>query len=241
MTIISAQDFFRAEDLPADAELPAEELQSAFWQLKRMQRESQQQQVFWKSVNESMSDAYAKLGAFQDELKASKQDLREANARLEEKVSERTAELTAQLERIQAQQETIRALFTPIIRVWERVLVLPIIGSLDRDRAAEITHNLLHAVVASRSAYAILDLTGVADVDAETADHLIRIHGSVRMLGAQCLLSGLSAGVARSFANLNADLHNVVSFGALHTALQHALLRMGELPSARPQKPSARG
>lgn len=240
MTIISAQDFFRSDELPTDAELPAEELRSAFWQLKRMQRESQQQQEFWKSVNDSMSDAYAKLGAFQEELKASKEDLREANARLEEKVNERTSELSAQLDRIRAQQETIRALFTPIIRVWERVLVLPIIGALDRDRAAEITHNLLHAVVESRSAFAILDLTGVEDVDVETADHLIRIHGSVRMLGAQCLLSGLSAGVARCFTNLGADLRNVVSFGALHTALQHALSRMGELPSARPEQPPAR-
>lgn len=230
MTIISAQDFFRAEELPDDAELPAAELRAAFWQLKRMQRESQQQQAFWKSVNESMSGAYEKLGAFQEELKTSREELRQANARLEEKVSERTAELRAQLDRIKAQQETIRALFTPIIRVWERVLVLPIIGALDRDRAAEITSNLLEAVVASRSAFVILDLTGVGEVEVETAEHLLRIHGAVRLLGARCLLSGLSASVARSFTNLGTDLRDLVSFGALHAALQHALLQMGELP-----------
>jgi anti-anti-sigma regulatory factor len=243
MTSITAQDFFGAEELPADGELSGAELRDAFWQLKKMQRESRQQQTFWKSVNDSMSDAYAKLGSFQEELKASRAELSEANARLEEKVGERTAALRAQLDQIKTQQETIRALVTPVIHVWERVLVLPIIGALDPGRAAEITEDLLRAVAESSSAFVVLDLTGVTTTDAETADHLLRISRAVRLLGARCLLSGLSGAVAKSFTTLDIDLGQLVSFGTLQAALHHALVQMGELPGAPPRasRPHARG
>ena len=90
MTSISAQDLFKLEELPSDAELSSAELRSAFWQLKKMQREFQQQQTFWRSVNDSMSDAYSKLAAFQEELRTSQEELREANSLLEEKVRQRT-------------------------------------------------------------------------------------------------------------------------------------------------------
>ncbi len=90
MTSITAQDLFKLEDLPSDAELSSAELRSAFWQLKKLQREFQQQQAFWRSVNDSMSDAYTKLAAFQEELRASQEKLREANSQLEEKVQQRT-------------------------------------------------------------------------------------------------------------------------------------------------------
>jgi rsbT co-antagonist protein RsbR len=139
-------------------------------------------------------------------------------------------DLRAQLERITSQEEMIRALFTPIIRVWERVLVLPIIGDLDPRRVTDIMHDLLHAVVDSRSAFVVLDLTGVQAVDGETADHLLRINHSVRLLGAGCLLSGISPSFARSILAQDLDLTDLVSFSTLHAALHHALMHMGELP-----------
>jgi rsbT co-antagonist protein RsbR len=363
MPSLTAQDLFKADDLPAGASLEGAELVEAFWQVKKLQRESQQQQAFWKSVNQSMSDAYAKLASFQEELKASREALREANEELERKVEERTLalseardlaenvvssisdmlllvgvdgvithgnraavallgiaegdlvgrpigdvvspdpehalalpgdwlaavlrdgeirsvdaacvtasgrampvvfsaarlrrpgagvigavciakdvterrqaerELLAQLERIRAQQETIRALFTPVIQVWDRVLVLPLVGAIDRDRVAEIMSDLLGAVSASRSAFVILDLTGVKDVDAATADHLLKIHGAVGLLGARCLLSGLSPLVARAFTSLDVDLGALVSFGTLEAALRQALRDMGASPGRRP-------
>jgi len=221
MSSITAQELFSAEELAPGASLSGEELMRAFWQIRKMQREAQQQQAFWKSVNDSMSDAYAKLAASQEELKASREALREANAGLEQKVEDRTAELRAQLERIQAQQETIRTLFTPIIQVWDDILVLPIVGALDRDRVAEMTERLLEEVVRTGSGFVVLDLTGVEDVDAGTADHLMKIHRAVGLLGARCLLSGLSASVARAFTSIGIELGELVSFGELRGALQH--------------------
>lgn len=241
MTKISAQDFFRAEQLPPDAVLTDAELASAFWQLKKMQRESQQQQAFWKSVNDSLSDAYKKLAAFQEEVRTSREQLRQANELLEEKVQERTAELRARLEQIEEQQETIRALFTPIIQVWEQVLVLPIVGALDASRAAEMMEALLQAVVDSQCTFVILDLTGVKTVDADTADHLLRIDRAARLLGTQCLLSGLSPAVAQAMIALDIEMRDIVSFGKLSAALKFALRRMGELSGPAPRAASMKG
>lgn len=223
MVEISATDFFRAAELPEGAFLSGEELASAFWQLRKMQREAQQQQAFWKSVNDSLSDAYRKLASFQEELKSSREALRLANEQLEQRVRERTAELSDKLAKIEEQQRTIRALFTPIIQVWDRVLVLPIVGGLDARRAAEMMGDLLGAVVETQSSFVILDLTGVDDVDVETANHLIRVSRATRLLGAQCLLSGLSPRVAGTVVGLGVSLGEVVSFGKLQAALQHAM------------------
>lgn len=226
ITTISAQDLFKLDALPPEAVLESAALECAFWQIKKMQRESRQQQMFWKSVNDSMSDAYTKLAALQEEIKSSREDLQQVNARLEEQVRARTEALT----RIANQEEMIRALFTPIIRVWEQVLVLPIIGDLDPRRGGEIMHNLLHAVVDSQCTFVVLDLTGVKTVDGETADHLIQINRAVRLLGAECLLSGISSSLAQAILAQRLDLRDLVSFSTLYAALRHALMHMGELP-----------
>ncbi|MRG95036.1 STAS domain-containing protein [Polyangium spumosum] len=219
----SAQEFFRANEIPEGAVLTGKELEAAFWQIRKMQRESQHQQAFWKSVNDSLSDAYKKLASFQKELEASREALRQANDELEEKVRERTAELTDKLAKIEEQQRTIRALFTPVIQVWDRILVLPIVGGLDARRASEMMGGLLESVVATQSAFVILDLTGVDDVDAETADHLVKMSRAAGMLGTSCLLSGLSPRVANALVALDVALGEIVSFGKLQAALQYAL------------------
>ncbi len=224
-TRITAQDFFNLEELPEDAVLAGPELSSAMWELRRMQREFQQQQVFWKALNASMSDAYSKLASFQ-ELKTSKERLEEANAELEQRVAERTAALIEQIDRARAQEETIRALGAPIIRVWESVLVLPLIGQLDRARAADVMERLLDAMHGSGSAFAVLDLTGLRGADGETVAHLLRIGRAVGLLGARCLLSGLSGAIAAELAALGEGLGDLLSFQSLHAALQYALPRV---------------
>jgi anti-anti-sigma regulatory factor len=228
MSKISAHDFFRAAELPPDAELSGAELAKAFWQLKKMQRESQQQQGFWKSVNDSLSDAYQKLASSQEELKSSRQALRDANDLLEEKVQERTAEISDKLEKIEEQRETIRALFTPIIQVWEHVLVLPIVGALDARRAAEMMGDLLGAVVNTQCRFVILDLTGVEHVDTETAEHLLMMSRATGLLGTSCLLSGLSSRVASTLVTLDVAVTELRFFSKLQAALKHALRHLDQ-------------
>ncbi|MDC3955843.1 STAS domain-containing protein [Polyangium jinanense] len=228
MPELSAQDFFRAAEIPEGAVLSGKELESAFWQIKKIQRESQQQQAFWKSVNDSLSDAYKKLASFQKELESSREALRQANEQLEEKVRERTLELTDKLAKIEEQQATIRALFTPVIQVWDHILVLPIVGGLDARRASDMMGSLLEAVVDTQSTFVVLDLTGVDDVDAETADHLVKMSRAASLLGTSCLLSGLSPRVASALVGLDVGLGELLSFGKLQAALQFALRRLSK-------------
>ncbi|MDI1478388.1 STAS domain-containing protein [Polyangium sp. y55x31] len=232
MPELSAQDFFRAAEIPEGAVLSGKELESAFWQIRKMQRESQQQQAFWKSVNDSLSDAYKKLASFQKELESSREALRQANEQLEEKVRERTLELTDKLAKIEEQQQTIRALFTPVIQVWDRILVLPIVGGLDARRASDMMGSLLETVVDTQSTFVVLDLTGVDDVDAETADHLVKMSRAASLLGTTCLLSGLSPRVASALVALDVGLGELLSFGKLQAALQFALRHLSK-PTGR--------
>jgi rsbT co-antagonist protein RsbR len=142
-----------------------------------------------------------------------------------------------QLQQIRQQQETIRTLFSPIIQIWPQVLALPIVGELDRDRAAETTEQLLQAIVSARCQFVIIDITGVKTVDAVATEQLLKMHRASRLLGAECLLSGISPQVAGFIAQTGSDLSDLGSFRTLESALRHAFSRLGSAgkgPGSRP-------
>jgi anti-anti-sigma regulatory factor len=201
---ISAHEFLTADVLPDDAELSGAELAVAFWQMKKNKRELEHQLLFWRSTNETMSDAYTKLSVFE--------------------------------ERIRAQDETIRALTTPIIRVWERILVLPLVGALDGSRAAAMTSDLLGTVVAEASEWVILDLTGMRALDVDAAAYIADIRRAVGLCGARCLVSGLSAALAGALATRDADLGDLKCFATLHAALRSALTGASARPALTARK-----
>lgn len=120
-------------------------------------------------------------------------------------------ELRDKLELIQRQSATIRALATPIIRVWDEVLCLPVIGTVDSQRTADMMTGLLQAIVAEQARYAIVDLTGVAVVDTTTADHLIRLFKAARVLGVTGVLCGIQPAVAQTVVALGMELGDVVT------------------------------
>lgn len=363
---ISAQDFFKMTDVTPDCVLTGAELQAVFWKYRELQQGFERQQVFWKTSNSAISDAYRKLATVQEALQRSQEQLREANERLEGKVLERTAaldearelaesvfasisdalliidsqgtirkvnrstlgllgyeeaeligrpissllqldssverplasdwreallqeqamsvpvharevsyrtrrgeavpilfsaakiknardellgivcvatdvterrqreaELHAQLQRIREQQETIRTLSLPIIQIWPQVLALPIVGELDRERAGETIQHLLEAVAESRSAFVIIDVTGVKVMDSVATDSLLRMERATRLLGATCLISGMSPEVAASIVKQNSEIHDLKSFRTLEAALRHAFKLLAELAQRR--------
>jgi len=120
---------------------------------------------------------------------------------------------------IEQQREAIYTLSTPIIQVWEGVLALPIVGGLDGARAAEITEKMLHRIVATQSRFAILELTGVEEMDASTAYHLTKMLRSIELLGACGVISGVQPAVAHALASLKAELPSLTVL----KDLQHAL------------------
>jgi anti-anti-sigma regulatory factor len=129
-------------------------------------------------------------------------------------------ELRAKMELIRQKEEAIKALWTPIIEVWEGVLVLPVIGALDDDRAGGILASLLQRVAQRRARHAILDMTGVDRIDAGTADHLGMIGRAVSMLGARIILSGIQPEVVRELIELRVDLSGMVTERSLKEALR---------------------
>jgi anti-anti-sigma factor len=140
------------------------------------------------------------------------------------------AVLREKIELIETQQEAIRALSTPLIEVWDGVLTVPVLGALDARRAAEMMESLLGAVTRTGSRYVIIDLTGVATMDACTADHVIKLVGAVELLGARGIVVGIQPQVAQAIVSLGVDLSRITTLANLRDAL---ILCMRQLAGPR--------
>ena len=129
-------------------------------------------------------------------------------------------EVREKLELIERQSATIRALATPIIQVWDEVLCLPVIGTVDSARTADMMQGLLEAIVREQARYAIVDLTGVEVVDTSTADHLIQLFRAAKVLGVDGILCGIRPAVAQTVVALGLELGSVRTMRSLRDALK---------------------
>ena len=136
-------------------------------------------------------------------------------------------ELEEQLSTIEKQRAAIKELSTPMIEVWAGVLCVPIVGVIDSSRAAEMTTALLTAVVEKKVRFTIIDITGIEAMDTRATDHFLRMARSVRLLGAECVLSGINPNVARSIIHMGVELSGIQTYRSLRDALQHHVKRMG--------------
>ena len=125
------------------------------------------------------------------------------------------------------QQEMLRLLSTPVIRVWPGVLALPIIGEVGPERAAIMTESVLAQVVSERATHIILDLTGMLAVGSDTARSLLRLAQAVRLLGARCLLTGIGAQLASALVGLTFELSDVTALPTLADAIAYVLQERG--------------
>ncbi|XXY47203.1 PAS domain-containing protein [Sorangium sp. So ce269] len=135
-------------------------------------------------------------------------------------------ELRTQLQQIEAQQKVIRDLSTPIIEVWDGVLTLPMVGTVDSGRTADVMESLLSMIVEKQASYAILDLTGVEVVDTKVASHLIELVTAIRLLGADGIVAGIKPNVAQTMVALGLDLSQLNTQRNLRAALNHAIRAM---------------
>lgn len=126
------------------------------------------------------------------------------------------------------QTDEITEISTPVIRVWEGILALPIIGTLDSARTQVVMENLLQEIVASGSTIAILDISGVPAVDSLVAQHLIKTVAATRLMGAECIISGIRPEIAQTIVHLGIDLSSIVTKASMASALKYAftLLKM---------------
>ena len=120
------------------------------------------------------------------------------------------------------QSDEITEISTPVIRVWDGILALPIIGTLDSARTQVVMENLLVEIVTSGSSIAILDISGVPAVDSLVAQHLMKTVSATRLMGAECIISGIRPEIAQTIVHLGIDLSNIVTKATLASALRYA-------------------
>ncbi len=126
------------------------------------------------------------------------------------------------------QQQEIAELSTPVVRLWEGVLALPLIGTLDSSRTQVVMENLLQAIVDQSASIAIIDITGVPTVDTLVAQHLLKTIAAARLMGADCIISGIRPQIAQTMVHLGVEL-NVTSKASLSEAFALALKRTGRM------------
>ncbi|MGH9311453.1 MAG: STAS domain-containing protein [Vicinamibacterales bacterium] len=125
------------------------------------------------------------------------------------------------------QQQDMLELSTPVVTLWDGVLALPVIGTLDSARTQVVMENLLERIVTSGSAIAIIDITGVPTVDTVTAQHLLKTVAAARLMGAECIISGIRPQIAQTIVHLGVDLGTVLTKATLAEAFAIALRRLG--------------
>ncbi|GGH74412.1 rsbT co-antagonist protein RsbR [Filimonas zeae] len=120
------------------------------------------------------------------------------------------------------QTDEITEISTPVIQLWDNILALPIIGTLDSSRTQVVMENLLQQIVDTGSSIAILDISGVPAVDSLVAQHLIKTVSATRLMGAECIISGIRPEIAQTVVHLGIDLSNIVTKASLASALRYA-------------------
>jgi len=129
-------------------------------------------------------------------------------------------ELEEQIATIEKQRAAIRELSTPIIEVWTGVLCVPIVGVLDAERAADMTASLLRVIAQRKTPLTIIDVTGIENMETYATDHFLRMARAVRLLGAECVLSGVNANLAWTITEIGVDLADIRTHRTLREALQ---------------------
>jgi rsbT co-antagonist protein RsbR len=134
---------------------------------------------------------------------------------------------TAREQIIADQAATMLELSTPVIRLWEGIIAVPLVGTLDSARTQLVMEKLLESLVASGAEHAVLDITGVPTVDTEVAQHLLKTVSAVRLLGAECIISGIRPQVAQTIVALGIEFGDIATKATLADALAYALSRTG--------------
>jgi rsbT co-antagonist protein RsbR len=129
---------------------------------------------------------------------------------------------------ISDQSASMLELTTPVIRLWDGIIAVPLVGTLDSVRTQLVMEKLLETLVTTGAEHAVLDITGVPTVDTEVAQHLLKTVSAVRLLGAECIISGIRPQVAQTIVALGIEFGDIATKATLADALAHALNRTGQ-------------
>jgi rsbT co-antagonist protein RsbR len=133
----------------------------------------------------------------------------------------------AREELIADQAEQLLELSTPVVKLWDGIVAVPLVGTLDSARAQVVMERLLQTLVDTGSPYAIIDITGVPTVDTQVAQHILKTVAAARLMGAHCVISGIRPQIAQTIVALGIEFGDIVTKASLADALMHALLQGG--------------
>ncbi|GAB4370607.1 MAG: STAS domain-containing protein [Spirochaetales bacterium] len=128
---------------------------------------------------------------------------------------------------IRRQQEEMLELSTPVVKIWEQIVAVPLIGTLDSARTQTVMENLLQEIVAASATVAIIDITGVPTVDTLVAQHLIKTVSAARLMGAECIISGIRPQIAQTMIHLGVSFQDITTKASLSEAIKYGLSRVG--------------
>ena len=137
---------------------------------------------------------------------------------------------------IRHQLEEMLELSTPVVEIWEGILALPLIGTLDSARTSVVMETLLKTIAETRSELAIIDITGVSTVDTLVAQHLLKTVAAARLMGADCIISGIRPHIAQTMVHLQIDLSGITTKATLAEALRFALKRSSRATQTKNSK-----
>jgi rsbT co-antagonist protein RsbR len=138
------------------------------------------------------------------------------------------------------QQQELMELSTPVVKLWEGILALPLIGTLDSARTQVVMETLLQEIVESEATIAIIDITGVPTVDTLVAQHLLKTVAAARLMGADCIISGIRPQIAQTIVQLGLDLNEVTTKASMAAAFRLALQQSGQTFTEAPQDAARR-
>lgn len=172
-------------------------------------------------------DTGVELITSENVMEAALEELEITATLIEDLVREREHREKLQQEIIEAQKQALRELSTPIVPITEDVIAMPLIGSIDTSRAQQIMEKLLESINHYGAEAVIIDITGVPVVDTKVADHLIQVTRAARLLGARCILVGISPEVAHTIVSLGVDLSGLITRSDLQSGIEYALGQLG--------------
>src|SRR5258708_1014737 len=177
---------------------------------------------------ELFSEATAVYDNYVEVLETGSVEALQAYARdLSERIIPRGVETDEVLGIVRQQQEAIRELSTPVLQVREQLLILPIIGVLDSQRARQVTEQLLRAIRANRAKVVVIDITGVPTIDSTVANHLVQTVDASGLMGASVIITGLSSEIALTLVTIGLDLSKMNAVGDLQGGIEEAERLLG--------------
>ncbi|NQU32065.1 MAG: STAS domain-containing protein [Bacteroidetes bacterium] len=174
-------------------------------------------------INSEIEDDLSGIEAAIDLLIDDLTDELKQREKMQKEVEDKLVKIQEQQKTIFQQQADLLELSSPVSKVWDNVLILPVIGTLDSQRTQIMMENLLEKIVETGCTISILDITGVPTVDTQVANHLLKTVTSARLLGAECIISGISPAIAQTIVHLGIDLSSIRTKATLQDAMIYAM------------------